>query len=176
MKKIVLLLAVMLSGCSTQHRILQADFDAAEYNDLSNKYNNMLTKVIEYPEDQTFAVSNDGFGEAIGSITYFSKEKIDEHILMVNKFIKWHKLAIQRGDRLTNKIGVVHQPSKSYKTIYLKNLEYSIHETNILVITTNDGLSSRNTTFNYLEAVKFRDFLVNYKNGTNTTIDLSVYN
>jgi len=172
MKKIVLVLILLLSGCATP-QYLQSNFQAAEYNSLSNTYSNMLTKVEEYIEDDVICVSNEKFGQG-WTRTCLDKNKIDEHVAGINKYIKWFNLAEERGDLITKDIVTVSQDS----TMYVYDLDYSIYMGKILAITNNEAnaIYPVVTYFNYKEAVKFSKYLINYKNGTHKQIDTSVYN
>lgn len=163
---------LLVQGC-TSPKVLQSNFQAAEYNSLSNQYSDMLTVVNEYKESNVICVRNEKFGKGWTRIC-FDKNKIDEHLAAINKYIRWYKLAKERNDQITKDIATVKQDS----VYWVNNLDYSIYSGTILSITDDDinPVYPSVIYFNYTQAIKFSDFLIDYKNGTNKRIDTSVYN
>lgn len=178
MKRILLIvLSLALSACTTmkQERV-NVDFKAAEYNNLSNSYTNMLTYAIDYPEENVIGIHNEFYGgnSAQSKNILFYRNSTGESIKLIDKFLEWNNLAIERNEKPSKVIGIANQKDGPF---YVHDLEFSIHEGSILVIKSLDGNNFYPMTQQYhvSQAKKLKLFLESYQSGSLKKIDYDAY-
>jgi len=102
-------LALVLVGCTTieQSTRITTNLQAKEYNSISARYMNRPTfSAIEKMSDSStvLAISRDNYGSTASPLR-FSKDNVSGYILLIDKYFKWEKLAMSRGDAITKEIG-----------------------------------------------------------------------
>ncbi len=170
----LLVLTFVISGCSSVPSVTQRmeiDFQGAVYNDITNQYMPQMTwaKISSHDEGgriELVEVRVDRYGSG-SNFLYIDLDNIDSHIVAVDKYLKWEKLASERRELVDKEIDKIPSKYLSY------NIEYSFFSGN----TDNHYLSVDNGTsfvtrgayaiyFDRENAIKYKAMLINFKNGT----------
>lgn len=177
----ILLSIFILSGCVSKPVIetrVTTDLKSYEFNDLSSTYMPRPTFVAveQYRSTRFLHVKVDSYGQSTPSNNTdkhiaFNVVKLDEYISMIDKYLKWESLAVERADKLDKHIGTVDAVSE------LSFDFYSANSTNhYLVITTvTGGYHQWDTYFPKEEAEKLKQLLTDFKDGKLQPVDTDIY-
>lgn len=108
--KLVLLIAslgLFLSACASEVIRVSSNLRAVEYNNISSQYMERPTFVavekLSGPDDR-MRVEVDTYSSS-ATWVYFIREYVDEYIPLIDKYLKWEKIASSKGDQINKVIG-----------------------------------------------------------------------
>lgn len=117
------------------------------------------------------------YGAVVPHTTYFDKRFVDQYLALIDKYIEWEALAVQRGDVIDREIGV----AKTWGVGGDIDLRFSLTSGNaanhfLLVESCAFGTCrDRALHFTKSNAIKLRALLEDFAAGNVTEPDLSVY-
>ena len=182
-------LTLMVSGCtsiSKEYR-LTSDIQSVEFNSLVSEYKTRPTfiSIREMSDgDKSLVVEMDGYGTSrngINSNISISKQNIDENILVLEKFIRWNKLALQRKEQFTKEIDIAKaNPSgliENRYTFHSGNEKHHYVEIVTCAIGTCNPSEKAPIMLNANGAIKLIQELKDFKNDKIVTTDVNdIYN
>ncbi|MBL4832631.1 MAG: hypothetical protein JKY26_01545 [Pseudomonas sp.] len=175
MKKLVLFVAFFLSGCVTVNEMVQSPIQGSAYNSIYNKtferpttvkYEEMAGQVRLYIEVDEYGLDY--------SRVWFDQKRVVEYITLIDKFERWHGVAINDDDILNREIGIA-------STSGGLNIKFSFFSGNsqkhYLVMQGGVlGEYSGGIALNYENVIHLRVLLEEFKANTLNITDKSKYN
>lgn len=171
---------LFLTGCATLESKVRvtSNLRIYEFNDLSSQYMARPTfvSVLNYSNKKLLHVSTNEYGkvgyepEKVNHI-YFSQSNVDKYITLIDKYLNWESIAIERNDLLDKQIGEAEGHHPLLFTLYSSNAK-----NHYLVITTNTGVVNMwPTYFPRQEALNLRILLLNFKANKFDNIDANEF-
>ncbi|MEY8215648.1 MAG: hypothetical protein RPR97_14335 [Colwellia sp.] len=173
MKWFSLILILFLCGCVStdiqKSERISVDIQGAIYNSITNQYVPQMTQVEIHSSKEgelanliTIYVDRYGAGR---NFLYIDSVHINDHILAVDKYLKWEEIAKAQNDKISKEITNV--PSK-YIT---HGLDYSFFsgntESHYLVVDNAPSFATKGQYAIYFDkenAIKYKNILISFKN------------
>ncbi|MFK5947281.1 MAG: hypothetical protein QM500_00750 [Methylococcales bacterium] len=161
----IVLLVVIISGCvATLQKPIESPLRGSVYNSIGNKYYERLT-TIEYEEayGQTrLYVYVESYGRGKERV-WFGKEYVNQYLKLIDKYLKWHNMAVRDKDILDKEIGIADSAGGV-------NVKFSIFSGNskshYLVLSSGLlGTYTKKLMFSYNNAKHLRNLLVKFGGG-----------
>lgn len=183
MKKLILiaLTSIGLFACSSANNIerISTDVKGMVFNDLSATYVERPTKayLIDYPDGsqsleyvvEPYRMNTAGIALKIPS------KHASEHLILLNKFLDWNKLAKSKNDNFSKEIGIV--PTTNGYTIY--TFHSSNKETTVLAacftMTNSSGCGYDSVAFSVGNVEKIIKDVNNLASKSVKKVDTSIY-
>lgn len=169
---ITVLSAIVLVGCGTSVRI-PTSVNMSEYNSVASKYMARPTfaEVQTYGDDVRLVLYADAYGNNVYTL-YLAKAYADSYIQLIDKYLRWEEKASSKGHMFEKEIGVADLWAGVQKRFSFYSANQHSHYLVINSISLGGQLDD-NIYFAKKDAEELRKLLINFKNGTLDTSDVS---
>lgn len=169
---VLLLISVSQAGCATTSNVVFDGFSVKEYNEVASKFMDRPTE-IEISKANGRAdlliVKYSSYAGEIENVD-FAKDHVDEYVSLIDKYLKWERIATTNGDILYKKIG----EAKVFPLYYLIFIFRSADRFNHFLLIKSDEENEIYLDKNM--AVGLKSLLLKFKNGELHQTDESIYN
>lgn len=182
---VVCVLSLGLTGCATysdDYR-LQTGVKFSEYNNIANRFMEQPTYLEAYTKTDSGVATRfmmyriDMYGTRSEYLT-ISENKIDQMVEGVDKYLKWEKVAVEKGDLLQD-VEVASINREGYNDFEMKLFMWSANQSkHVMVVRLCSGAGGcfkDGAILDKPNAEKFRQDLLDFKTGKQKQIDMSSY-